>query len=291
MRRFVESQGHFLKKYFTKAVGLNLLLAAGIFFLLLLIVQLGLKSYTRHGEEIIIPDLKGKNILEAIKQIEAAGLEWTVLDSIYQTDEPPMSIVDLYPKPGSKVKSGRMIYFTLNTSSPPMVEVPDLVGRSSLKFADMQLRTFGFTVGQLIYRPDPHYQLLLGMEWKGRPIEKGQKIPKGASINLILGDGKAGGPIRVPYLLGLSLREVKEKLSAKNLTLGALICEGEIMDTASALIIRQEPAFGEGKIIRQGEAIDVFISGTLPEGLTIQPEWYNLPDSIAGPSAEETDEP
>ena len=63
------------------------------------------------------------------------------------------------------------------------------------------------------------------------------------------------------------------------------------MDTASALIIRQEPAFGEGKIIRQGEAIDLFISGTLPEGLIIQPEWYNLPDSIAGPSAEEADEP
>lgn len=286
----MESHYLFLKKYFTKAVGLNLLLAVGMFFVLLLIVQLGLKYYTRHGEAIAVPDVKGKNILEAIEVIEDAGLEWTIMDSLYLPDSPPMSVVDLYPKTGSKVKSGRLLYITINTSTPPLVEVPDLVGRSSLKFADLQLRSFGFKIGQTTYRPDPHYQLLLGVAWNGKAVRKGDKVPKGATLDLILGDGKSGGPIRVPYLLGLSLREVKDKLAGKNLSLGAIICEGELSDTASALIIRQEPSFGEGQIIRQGEVIDVFISQSLPEGMTIQTEWYDLPDSVAEESAV-TDEP
>ncbi|HWB63321.1 MAG TPA: PASTA domain-containing protein, partial [Chitinophagales bacterium] len=103
-----------LKKYLTKALLYNILIAVGIIIVLLLVVQSGLQSYTRHGESITVPDLRGMTFEQVKTTLGGKNLEWEIMDSVYDMGKPPLSIVDQNPKANSKVKEGRTIYITIN---------------------------------------------------------------------------------------------------------------------------------------------------------------------------------
>lgn len=269
-----------LKKYLTKAILYNILIAIGIVIVLLFIVQRGLNSYTRHGESITVPDLRGMSFEQVKTVLAGKNLEWAVMDSVFDMSRPPLSIVDQTPKPNSKVKQGRTIYITINATASPTAEIPDLVGRSSLKYAKMQLESYGFKVGEPIYRPDPHLNAVIGMEANGRPITKKTRLTKGSVIVLILGDGLGSSKISVPYLIGLRYDEAEFKLKGYSLNIGAIVAEEGVTDTAGAIIYKQIPEYGPGKSIRMGEPIDLFLAKELPEGITVDPSLYDKVDTI-----------
>ena len=202
------------------------------------------------------------------------------MDSVFDMNKPPLSIMEQNPKPGSKVKEGRTIYITVNATKAPTTEVPDLVGKSSLKYARMQLESFGLKVGELIYRPDPHLNSVIGLSLNGKEIKAKQKIPRGTMIDLILGDGLGGGKIPVPYLIGLRYDEAEFKLKGNSLNIGALVVDAGVTDTAGAIVYRQFPEYGQGNQIRMGEPVDLFIAKELPAGIVVQPELYDATDSL-----------
>ena len=89
------------KKYFSNAILNNILIAIGIIIVLLFIVQKGLNSYTRHGQSITVPDLRGMTFEQLKTTLGSKNLEWQIMDSVYDMNKPPMSIVDQNPKPNS----------------------------------------------------------------------------------------------------------------------------------------------------------------------------------------------
>ncbi len=267
-----------LKKYFTKELMYNVLLALGIVVMLLLIVQWSLKSYTRHGEGIAVPDLKGLDLEQSREVLDKIGLELQVMDSIFDTKKPPLSVVEQNPKANAKVKSGRIIYLVVNATNAPTTELPDLVGRSSYKYAKMQLESYGLVVGEPIYKPDPHLNAVIGLLVNGKPVTRKTKVAKGASVTLILGDGLGGGKISVPYLLGLRYDEAEFKLKGYSLNVGAVIVDDGVVDTLGAYVYKQEPGFGKGSSIKMGESIDLFLSKDMPEG--VDPSLYDVMDSL-----------
>jgi beta-lactam-binding protein with PASTA domain len=273
-----------LKKYFTKTLLYNLLIALAMLIVLLLLVQWSLKSYTRHGELIPVPDLKGKTLEQTIKLLDEKGLEYKVIDSAFNVKFPALTIVEQTPKSGTNVKNGRTIYLTINASNSPTVEVPDLIGRSSLKYAKMQLESYGLTVGEIIYKPDPHLNALIGLEINGRPVSKKMKVPVGTVVNLILGDGLGNSMLTVPYLIGLRFEEAEFKLRGYSLGVGALVVKEGVSDTAGAIVYKQIPAFGPNSKIRLGEPIDLFVAKELPNGITVDPSLYDIIDTIPSKS-------
>ena len=258
-----------------------MLIAFGIIIVLLLIVQKGLNSYTRHGESITVPDLRGMSFAQVKTILGGKNLEWQIMDSVYDMNKPPFSIVDQTPKPNSKVKEGRTIYLTLNAINAPTTEVPDLVGRSSLKYAKMQLESYGLKVGEPIYKPDPHLNAVIGMQINGRDVSRKTKVPRGTMVVLILGDGLGSSRISVPYLLGMTYGDAEFKLKGYSLNLGSIVVGEGVTDTASAIIYRQVPEYGQGKSIRMGEPIDLFLAKELPAGITVDPSLYDKVDTIA----------
>jgi eukaryotic-like serine/threonine-protein kinase len=268
------------KKYFNKLLLYNVLLALGIMALLLLIVQSGLKSYTRHGESITVPDLRGKSLEEVEDILSKENLEWKIIDSIFDMKKPPLSIVEQNPKPKSGVKEGRTIYLTLNATTAPTIEIPDLIGRSSLKYAKMQLESYGLKVGEPIYRPDPHLNSVIGMVVKGKNVSKKMKVPKGTEVTLVLGDGLGNSRVSIPYLIGLRYDEAEFKLRGYSLNVGAVIPDEGVSDTSGAIVYKQVPAYGASSSIRIGEPIDLFIARELPEGIVVDPSLYDKMDSI-----------
>ena len=269
------------KKYFNKVLLYNILIALAVIIVLLLIVQAGLKTYTRHDQSVLVPDLRGKYFDEVKKILNTNNLDWQIMDSVYDNSKPPLSIIEQNPKPNSKVKEGRTIYISINATKAPTTEIPDLIGRSSLKYARMQLESYGFIVGQTIYKPDPHRDAVIGMMIGGRNIGAKTKVARGTVIDIVLGDGLGDSKVSVPYLIGLHLDEATFKMRGYSINTGAIIVDEGVVDTLNAIIYKQVPEYGSGHSIRIGEPIDLFVAKELPAGITVKKELYDKMDSVA----------
>ncbi len=148
----------------------NLGLAALILILLITCVLWWLSSYTLHGEAVIVPDVKGLQMESAIPFLKKAQLRYEVVDSMHVKNAQPGSIVDLIPRPGSKVKLNRIIFITINSSSTEtfsMPEVKDLSQRQALAI----LKAAGFENINIELIPSLHKDLVMGIEFKGREIK------------------------------------------------------------------------------------------------------------------------
>lgn len=267
-----------LKKYLTKTLLYNILIAIGLTIILLMLVNWGLRVYTRHGQTLVVPDIHGLQFDAATDTLAKYHLEYEIMDSAYMTDKPPLSIVEQSPKAGSSVKSGRTIYLTVNASSAPLADVPDLVGKSSYKYARIQLEGIGFKVGEPVYKPDPHRDALIGMLVNGRPLKAGSKIPKGSTITLLVGEGLGNATIPVPYLIGLHYDEAVMKLKEEfNLTTGAVMAPGmSDAEKARAFVYKQSPQYGGGRIHLGGE-IDLWLAKEMPDDIDVDPSKYDSP--------------
>ena len=102
-----------LSKLFFKTF-FRIVFTAVIFFIVLVAF---LKFNTRHGDFILVPDLKGKNIEEFQSELVELDLQYIISDSgNYNPEFKINSVLDQIPKANTKVKQGRKIYLTLNLS-------------------------------------------------------------------------------------------------------------------------------------------------------------------------------
>jgi beta-lactam-binding protein with PASTA domain len=265
-----------LKKYFTKALLYNILLAIGITAVLLFLVNWGLRVYTRHGQTMKVPDVRGKKFDEATDLLDKNHLSYEIMDSAYMPDKPALSIIEQNPKPETVVKSGRTIYLTVNATGAPLTDVPDLVGKSSYKYAKIQLEGLGFKVDEPVYKPDPHRDALLSMLINGRPLKPGAKAPRGATITLVLGQGLSNETIRAPYLIGLRYDEAVVKIREEyHLSIGATPGAESMSEAerARAFVWKQDPTYG--RVVHLGEEIDLWLSKEMPEDINVDPSKYN----------------
>jgi len=266
-----------LKKYFTRALLYNILIAIGITGFLLFLVNWGLRIYTRHGQTMKVPDVRGKKYDDATDILDRNHLDYEIMDSAYMPDKPALSIIEQTPKPETVVKSGRTIYLTVNATSAPLTEVPDLVGRSSYKYARIQLEGLGFVVPDPIYRPDPHRDALLAMLVDGKPLKQNAHIHKGSTITLVLGQGLSTEKVNAPYLIGLRYEEAVVKIKEEyHLNIGAVTASEDGMNDGEkdrAFVWKQSPSYGHK--IHIGEEIDLWIAKDMPDNVTIDPDKYN----------------
>lgn len=217
----------------------NLIIAivSGVVFLLLLFYSL--RFYTRHGESIEVPTLKGINIENAIEKLEAQGFRYQV-DSVYQADKQPGLVIEQDPDPGTKVKLNRTLYLTIITKNAPEVQLPNLTEMALLE-AVSTLNNYGLKLGDTIYIPDIARDRVLDVKYAGQKINAGQPIPKGSKIDLVLGNGMGESEVSVPNLVGYTLDEAIFSLKGASLTLGTVKYMGPVVDSASARVVSQTP--------------------------------------------------
>jgi beta-lactam-binding protein with PASTA domain len=148
----------------------------------------GLDVYTHHGEEVIVPEVKGMMPNQAERLFRDRGLIAKVVSTSYRKDMPSGCILELTPESGEKVKKGRIIFLTINSIDAPLREVPDVTENSSAREAEAQLLTAGFhlTPNQLI---KGEMDWVYGVLYNGRKIISGEKIPVGSILTLQIGNG------------------------------------------------------------------------------------------------------
>lgn len=167
-------------------VNLGAMVAVGL--ILVWIALLFLDNWTNHGQETEVPSVRGISYDMACQQLAAGGFECEVTDSVYDTTSRPGTVMDQSPKPGSKVKEGRLVYVTINAFSPKTVAVPNLADMS-VRQAQSTLNALGITKIDIHHVPSDFKDLVIGVNCNGRPLTPGTRLPVSSRVTILVGSG------------------------------------------------------------------------------------------------------
>lgn len=161
-------------------------LAALAFVAYLFIAMFFTSFYTRHGESTQVPKVIGMPAENAFAILDNNDLEMMIVDSVYQEDLKPMTIVEQDPKPGMNVKPGRKIYVTVNTGIKPKVKMPKLVNGGA-NLAKVLLQNAGLKLGRVdSVSSSIGSGLVLHQKYKGREIAPNTPLEKGSVIDIVV---------------------------------------------------------------------------------------------------------
>ncbi len=179
----------FVKKFWGKYLWGNISLMIVVVILLCVGLKFGLDIYTHHGEGIQVPNLKGMQYEEAYRLLEEKGLRIEVSDSGYNKILPADCILAQTPGTSDVVKSGHVIYVTVNSPHSPMITIPDVIDNSSVREATAKLTAIGFKLlePQLV-RGEKDW--VYGIVSRGRKLFAGDRVPVDIPVMLQIGDGK-----------------------------------------------------------------------------------------------------
>jgi beta-lactam-binding protein with PASTA domain len=228
-----------------------------------------LPSTTNHGDEVPLPDLTGKGIVEVESILAPLHLRYEVGDSSYSENHPPLTVLRQFPKAGHGVKENRKVYISINRKTPPTLPVPNLLesGSGSLANAEAVLRSNELRRGRIIYQHSPFRDLIIEMRINGKVIEPGSRVPKGTVIDLVVGDG--GGPkdFLINNFVGLPYENARLRLA--NLSLHLVVQIPADVDTTGIdlFVLKQSPAAGDSVSI--GDPVNFWIG---PKGMQIPGE-------------------
>ena len=233
-----------------------------------------LPATTNHGETITVPDVRNQHLDDLDDVLVSRNLRYTVnIDSGYASDQEPLTVIDQFPLPNSKVKENRRIYVTLNARKPPLVKMPELIDKS-LMISQITLQSFGLKLGKIEYKPDMAANVVLGQFYKGQSISSGEMIPKGSSIDLHVGDGHGNRYwtmyeyVNQPFedaqvgIVGIGLTIGKiEYVSSPEAVIQTVSASGDtissVINVPIGNIVRQYPP--AGRTVRIQDVVDLWI--------------------------------
>ena len=248
-----------------KFVGKNVVLAIIVFALILVLLIVWLNRYTQHGVEVEVADVRGMVEEEAMPILSSQGLRLEVIDSTYSDKVPLGTIVEQNPKPMSHAKPGRLVYVTINAKTKRMVTMPNLQDMS-YRQAETTLRGLGIKVDTVYdYEPSEFRDLVLDVKADTGSIEPGTKIPVGSKVRLVVGFGKGTEYVKVPTIVGLTLRDARSLLLNNRLTIGAVHYAEPEEEGVAQYVYRQVPDAGERLL--EGETVTLYLSADIEKAV------------------------
>lgn len=245
-----------LKNSFLFNLLLVVLLCIGFYYLFF--ASLGL--ITGHSGQTKVPNVTGKQLKTAYRELEKMGFEIDI-DSSYDPDIKPFVVLSQSPEINAVVKTGRTIFLTINKAQPPLAPMPKLQDLS-YRSAVLMLKSSRFILGDTIQKTNYANGAVLDQLYNGRHVLPGDMIPQGSRIDLVVGIGFGNSEMNVPDVIGMTAEEGIAMLSGNGLT-PIIIYDGEITDSFTAVIYNQTPApyneLNSQNKIKEGDVIDIRI--------------------------------
>ena len=218
---------------------------AGIIFVIVLLIlaSLGLRTCTRHNKELTVPDFKTLSLADARALASKNDLRLDVVDSVYVKRLAHGAVYRQNPEAGAAVKKGRRILITINSMTPQMTSVPNVVGYS-LRQASAELASRGLTIGELIYRTDMATNNVLEQRYRGRQVIPGSQVETESAIDLVLGLNPSDNITYVPYVVGYTAQLAANSINDNSLNVGLVKYDDTVKDyrdSLSAVVYRQSP--------------------------------------------------
>lgn len=270
-----------IKKPFRKTFIGNLLILIGICILMYWVFFGSLSIITRHNDVQIVPNLVGMQIDTAVKILEKQGFEIKI-DSIYDKTKSLHAVVDQQPENGSRVKSGRIIFLTVNKANPPMVTLPHLVGKS-YRTIEQELKKLNLEMGDTTEVYDLAVGTVMAMKINGQEVKGGTKVPEGTVIDFVISKGLGDTKVNIPDLIGKTLPDAIKLIEESGLNYN-LYVKGQISDSSKALIYEQFPEskneYGEVQKVWIGDVLEI----SYMQNPTIEKKTYLKRDPVSDDS-------
>ena len=125
---------------------------------------------------------------KACQMASQRGLLIVVNDSGYSKQLPANSVLAQTPVSGQKVKDGRIIYVTINSSHSPTFAIPDIVDNSSLREAEARLQAMGFRLTEPLLI-DGEKDWVYGILCRGHRVSNGDRVSMDNPLTLMVGKG------------------------------------------------------------------------------------------------------
>lgn len=248
------------KKPFHKTVLGNAVIILALCVLLYWIFFGALAIFTRHGKEQTVPHLTGLSLDSALTILKKENFEFKI-DSTFDKTRRLHEVLDQQPEPGSKVKTGRIIFLTVNKAATPLIEMPNLVSLT-LRSAEKVMRKYSLVFGDTVWVYDIAQNTILEQRYNGKVIAPGTKIPLGSVIDITVSQGLSDETVNIPDLIGMKYPKAIAILKEKDLRFSVFV-GGKISDSATALVYSQYPEsrneYGEPLRIHKGDHIEVRI--------------------------------
>ncbi len=269
-----------------------------------LLMGFGLGSFLAFGnffnqEEVVVPDVKGKQLALARQLLEDGKLRVNVAET-YDGTVPPGQVVSQDPESGKTVRSSRLVTIYVSKGGEEL-EMPDLKGLP--KSAALEVITKAGLNLDSIY--EKYSDEEPGTVLSHDPVA-GTKINRGSLIDITVSKGEGSTsagygdaePVKakktsVPDLQGASLDLARTGLEAHGLTIGTI--SYQISTQAAGTVLRQTPSAGTE--LYSGEAVDLVVAEPEPEpsaSTSEEPSYYetdNRDVDKQSDSTEERDEP
>lgn len=197
--------------------------------------------YTRHNASVITPDFTGLTMdeINLISNIDDFNI--CVIDSVFDDNSRPGSVISQDPLPLTKVKPNRNVYVILVSHQPEKVLLPELRDLS-LRHSLSLLETYGLQVGNIKYVPDIAENAVLDYSIDGVTIKGNEIILKKSVIDLVVGKSITGANEYLPFMIGMTRREATEYLRQNGYFNVSEIFDGT-SDSTNAVVYSQMPEY------------------------------------------------
>jgi beta-lactam-binding protein with PASTA domain len=205
--------------------------------------------------EVEVPDLKGKQLLEASKILAPLGLRIAADRIEYKVDPAaaPGSVLDQVPAPGAKVESGSEVVLTIARKGEVLFDVPDVRGKPQAA-AEEELAKAGFSPGKVTTAVPPA-GTAEGVVLSQTPAP-GTKVKERGPVALVVSKTPSD-TAKVPGVTGLPLEQAGAALKEAGFVLGTVerkVKAGEKAET----VIAQDPA--PGAEAKPGTAVNLTVA-------------------------------
>jgi len=173
--------------------------------------------YTRQNQNRIMIDIINKHLDDAINILKSENYKYEVSDTLYTNKFQLGTIVDQYPKPNTRVKSGRTV--RLKIAQPEKsVAIPNLIGQSR-RSAELELNQMGLLIDTVYTEYNPEYPNGT-IAWQYP--KAGDRRKKGMGIQITVSKGMPPNFFQVPNLIGLSINQAKDLIFKSRLKVGKI---------------------------------------------------------------------
>ena len=174
-------------------------------------------AYTRQNQNRIMVDIKNRNIDDALKILKSENYRYEVSDTLYTNKFQLGTIVDQYPKPNTRVKSGRTVRLKISQAEKS-VAIPNLIGQSR-RSAELELNQMGLLIDTVYTEYNPEYPNGT-IAWQYP--KAGDRRKKGMGIQITVSKGMPPNFFQVPNLIGLSINQAKDLIFKSRLKVGKI---------------------------------------------------------------------
>ncbi|MTI67593.1 MAG: Stk1 family PASTA domain-containing Ser/Thr kinase [Firmicutes bacterium] len=168
-------------------------------------------------EEVKVPNLVGKSLENATKDIEKVGLKLEIEDRKHSNTIKKGYIIEQSEPLGANLKVDSTVRVVVS-EGPDLVKTPKLVGNMSNE-AEILLSEVGLKKGEITYEASDDYPIDVVIKQNPPPQEM---LEKGSEIDYVISSGPEKKYIPMPDLVGLTEQDAKRRLISKGFLVGEI---------------------------------------------------------------------